>query len=150
MPILYHASTAVSIISPKLSYKTCYYSALRLHSNKRMHTDCKKRSLARGCLGLALQIQGNTSRDSERLNHYHNVTIQPFGFIVTKACTQTAKNAVWRVAASGLPCKCKATPFHLSLHKTLLIFLDQYLSSKILALTLDGSSTVRVPASLFQ
>jgi len=91
MPILYHASTAVSIISPKLSYKTCYYSALRLHSNKRMHTDCKKRSLARGCLGLALQIQGNTSRDSERLNHYHNVTIQPFGFIVTKACTQTAK-----------------------------------------------------------
>lgn len=100
MPILYHASTAVSIISPKLSYKTCYYSALRLHSNKSMHTDCK--------------------------------------------------NAVWRVAAPGLPCKCKAIPFHLSLHKTLLIFLDQYLSSKILALTLAGSSTVKVPASLFQ
>ena len=38
------------------------------------------------------------------------VTIQPFGFIATKACTQTAKTAVWRVAASGLPCKCKATP----------------------------------------
>ena len=150
MPILYHASTAVSIISPKLSYKTCYYSALRLHSNKSMHTDCKKRSLARGCLGLVLQMQGNTSRDSERLNHYHNVTIQPFGFIVTKACTQTAKTQSGAWLPRVLPCKCKATPFHLSLHKTLLILLDQYLSSKILALTLAGSSTVRVPASLFQ
>ena len=38
------------------------------------------------------------------------VTIQPFGFIATKTCTQTAKTAVWRVAASGLPCECKATP----------------------------------------
>ena len=32
------------------------------------------------------------------------------GFIATKTCTQTAKTAVWRVAASGLPCECKATP----------------------------------------
>ena len=46
--------------------------ALRLHSNKSMHTDCKKRSLTRDCLGIALQMQGNTSRDSGRLNCYKN------------------------------------------------------------------------------
>ncbi|BFK94452.1 hypothetical protein K030075H31_55620 [Blautia producta] len=44
------------------------------------------------------------------INNCVFVTIQPFGFIATKVCTQTAKTAVWRVAASGLPCKCKATP----------------------------------------
>ncbi|QMW81448.1 hypothetical protein E5259_16385 [Blautia producta] len=38
------------------------------------------------------------------------VTIQPFGFIATKVCTQTAQTAVWRVAALGLPCECKAAP----------------------------------------
>ena len=40
----------------------------------------------------------------------NQVTIQPFGFIETKASTQAARTAVWRVAASGLPCKCKAAP----------------------------------------
>ena len=35
---------------------------------------------------------------------------QPFGFIATKACKQTAKTALWRVAVSGLPCKYQATP----------------------------------------
>ena len=38
------------------------------------------------------------------------VTIQPFGFIAAKACTQTAQIAVRRVAAWELPCKRKATP----------------------------------------
>ncbi|QMW79370.1 hypothetical protein E5259_18145 [Blautia producta] len=32
-------------------------------------------------------------------NRYYSA----FRFIATKACTQTAKTAVWRVAASGLP-----------------------------------------------
>ncbi|ARE64954.1 hypothetical protein A4V09_24460 [Blautia pseudococcoides] len=36
--------------------------------------------------------------------------MQPSGFTATKACTQTAQTAVWREAASGLPCNCKATP----------------------------------------
>ena len=54
----------------------CYYSAFRLDSNKSMHssalqgTDCINRSLARGCLGFALQLQGSTSRDRGRLNCY--------------------------------------------------------------------------------
>ena len=54
----------------EIQVKIRYYSALRLHSNNSMHTDCKKRSLARDCLGIALQMQGNTSRDSGRLNCY--------------------------------------------------------------------------------
>ena len=54
----------------EIQVKIRYYSAFRLHSNKSMHTDCKNRSLARGCLGIALQMQGNTSRDSGRLNCY--------------------------------------------------------------------------------
>ncbi|QMW79855.1 hypothetical protein E5259_20885 [Blautia producta] len=49
-----------------------YYSAFRLHSNKSMHTDCKNRTLARGCLGIALQMPGNTSRDSGGLNCYQD------------------------------------------------------------------------------
>ena len=56
----------------EIQVKIRYYSALRLHSNKSMHTDCKKRSLTRDCLGIALQMQGNTSRDSGRLNCYQN------------------------------------------------------------------------------
>ncbi len=56
----------------EIQVKIRYYSAFRLHSNKSMHTDCKNRSLARGCLGIALQMQGNTSRDSGRLNCYKN------------------------------------------------------------------------------
>lgn len=55
----------------EIQVKIRYYSALRLYSNNSMHTDCKKRSLARDCLGIALQMQGNTSRDSGRLNCYH-------------------------------------------------------------------------------
>ncbi|QMW77015.1 hypothetical protein E5259_05035 [Blautia producta] len=37
---------------------------------------CKNRSLARGCLGIALQMQGNTSRDSGRLNCYRYFTLE--------------------------------------------------------------------------
>ena len=56
----------------EIQVKIRYYSALRLYSNNSMHTDCKKRSLARGCLGIALQMQGNTSQDSRILNYYRN------------------------------------------------------------------------------
>ena len=56
----------------EIQVKIRYYSALRLYSNNSMHTDCKKRSLARDCLGIGLQMQGNTSRDSGRLNCYKN------------------------------------------------------------------------------
>ena len=55
-------------VNPHLMY--CYYSTFRLHSNKDMHTDCKNRSLARSCLGIALRMQGSTSRESGRLNCY--------------------------------------------------------------------------------
>ena len=38
------------------------------------------------------------------------VKIRYYSALATKACTQTAKTAVWRVTVLGLPCKCKATP----------------------------------------
>ena len=41
---------------------------LRLHSNKSMHTGCMKCILAPVCLGIDLQMQVNTSRNSGRLN----------------------------------------------------------------------------------
>ena len=34
-----------------------------LHSNKSMHTNCKNRSLAPACFGIALRLQGDASRD---------------------------------------------------------------------------------------
>ncbi|BFK28228.1 hypothetical protein F320042A7_37980 [Blautia producta] len=41
---------------------------------KSMHTDCKSRSLARVCFGIALQMQGSTWRDSGSLNCYEKRT----------------------------------------------------------------------------
>ena len=48
-------------------------------------TDCTNRSLARGCLGIALQMQGNTSRDSGRLNCYLKYNVFKILILTTAA-----------------------------------------------------------------
>ena len=47
-----------------------------MHSSALQGTDCKNRSLARGCLVVAMQLQGNTSRDRGRLNCYAPLTLR--------------------------------------------------------------------------
>ena len=61
-------STEIVYILQHIAPNYHYYSVSRLHSSKSMYTDCKNRSLAHGCLGIVLHLQGAASRDSKRLN----------------------------------------------------------------------------------
>ena len=53
----------------------CYYSAFRLHSNKRHAHRLQKPESGAWLPRTALQMQGNTSRDSGRLNCYSGFTM---------------------------------------------------------------------------
>ena len=75
---------AFQIITFKMKHKQssciCNSSAFRLHCHKSMHTGCVSRSLAPAGLGIPLQKQRDTSRDSGRLscNFYLHMSFNKF------------------------------------------------------------------------
>ena len=70
--VLYGANSSVHVFKIQariaLLARSCNSSAFRLHCHKSMHTGCFSRSLAPAGLGVPLQKQRDTSRDSGRLN----------------------------------------------------------------------------------
>ena len=75
-------SPCVSKAGRTNGYFSCNSSAFRLHCHKSMHTGCVSRSLAPAGLGIPLQKQRDTSRDSGGLNcNLFFIIIQFFSFL---------------------------------------------------------------------